>query len=894
MKQQLKEKQLKRLHDQIKKGEVNLNTILNNTQDAVVIFDSQGRVTQCNPAAERLFGYRQEELQGEDVVEWIIHPEFRAFFCAELAACSNRRFELSVLKKESEPMDVSLSLTPFSQDNQTYFAAFIHDISQQKKLIESLLNTLKVSESSNQDKSGFIANMSHEIRTPMNAIIGFTELALSDYLPKQVKDYLTKTRDAAHALMGLLNDILDFSKIEAGKMVLDPTEFELHTLFDRLANLFSQQTSNKGLELVFSIPPHFEQTLFGDVRRLEQIMINLIGNAIKFTETGSIIIQSKPFDPTDQIINITFSIQDTGIGIPSNRLQQLFEPFEQADITTTRNYGGTGLGLTICKNLVSLMGGTLHAESQPKQGSLFSFTLPFECRQTILKKVPTFPKHMHGLKVLLVSQNTLTLPLLVDTLKTFSFDPHTAASGEEALHTLNTLSQHDQSYDLILLDYLLPNMDGIQTSKKIKEFFSSKDGLQKNPKIVLITSLDKQELHQQAQIVGVDQSINKPISRTQLFLVIMEVFGEKVLETDKPSHFLSGASDTTKKIGGARVLLVEDNLINQEMACELLERAGLTVETANNGQEAVDKIKATLKPKRIPFAAVLMDVQMPIMDGCEATRTIRCDPHFSKLPIIALTAHAMAEDLEKFLKVGMNAHLTKPIYPERLYGLLTEWIGPLHKTLTPDDTQETPLTTISGIDQVAGWRRVAGNKKLYHRLLVRFRQDQADVASEIDDALDRGDLKSAANLTHALKGVAGNVGAVPLQQAAEALEKAIKDGPPRAWRPEQKSFTTALTSILDGLAHLESVDSKSNSQPTNNRPIDTVKLTPLLTELATHLEGFSIETDSLMESIQKLLLNTHATPILQKLLKHMKDYEFDESLKALEELAKLLEIPFKR
>ena len=869
-------------------------SILDNALDAIITTDTQGRVIDFNPSAEHLFGYARAEIMGQNFINFLIPPALRKkkrawlrrhAICRGKAPAFKLREELPCLRSDGKIIDIELSLIATHQQEELQFTAFLHDITDRKQLLKSLQETLTVAESSNQLKSNFMANMSHEIRTPMNAVMGFNALALRSDLSPVVRDYLKKADNASHTLMGIIDDILDFSKIEAGKMELDPVTFNLHDVFDRLANLFIQQTTEKGLELILSMPPNFDHTLFGDMRRLEQVLINLIRNAIKFTEKGAIIVQTKLTKQSSDQITATFLVMDTGIGIDPKRLPHLFEPFVQADGSTTRKYGGTGLGLTISKNLVDMMGGKISATSTLGKGSTFSFDLPFEYRSSVQQKPPTLPDHLQGMRVLIVEDSALTRKILRDILSVFFVDIHSVSSGEAALAELQMATHKKIDYRLILMDWRLPGMDGIETSAKVIEHLSSRQPPIDIPKIIMMTAFGKKEIQQQAKNIGVASFVSKPMTRAQLFRAIMEVFGEKVSNTDRPATYLSGTTETTKQISGARILLVEDNIINQEIAHELLVRVGLTVVIANNGKEALEKVQQSA------FDAVLMDVQMPEMNGLEATRRIRSDVRFKDLPIIAMTAHVMANEQKECLNAGMNAHLAKPIRTERLYGLLTQWIGPIQQPTDTSETDEVFIPEIPGINITEGLERVAGNRRLYLKFLVRFQNDRANDVETISRALEKGDTETASRVVHTVKGVAGNLGAIPLYHAAKELEKAIKNGDKHAWKQLNETFTTALTLIFDGLKNLKEIDTPPIAPPLAQRiSTDTGPLISLLTDLAEKLASFNIDTDSLRADMNERLKGTQAEPAFRTLEKHIENYEFQKALAALDQLTHILEI----
>ena len=883
-----------------------MSSTLDNALDAIITADREGRIVDFNPSAEQLFGYARGEIIGQNFIDLLIPPALRNRKRIWLKRHAKRRKkaparqtreELPCLRANGKIIDLELSLTTTFQQDDLYYTAFLHDITDRKQLLKSLKETLAVAESSSQVKSDFMANMSHEIRTPMNAIIGFNELALQTDLPPIIRDYLKKAQSASHALMGIIDDILDFSKIEVGQIILAPEVFNLHDMFDRLANLFTHHTTEKQLELVMFVPHDFDRTLFGDRQRLEQVLIHLIRNAIKFTQTGTIVVRVRVAAQDASQVTTAFSVRDTGVGIDSEHMALLFDPFVQADGSATRQYGGTGLGLTICKNLVALMGGNLKAKSTLGKGSTFSFQLPFECRTPVLKAMPTLPTHLQGMRVLLVEDNAPSKKFISDLLRVFFADIHAVSSGEEALAALHAATMAARHYDVILMDWRLPGMDGIETSAKVVEHVSSVQPPAKIPKIILITSFGKEKIRKQPHTSGIHAFLSKPISRAQMYTSIMNVFGEPMADSDRAAICLTEVAEATGQIGGANILLVEDNMINQEIARALLMGAGLKVSIANNGQEAVEMVRQS------SYDAVLMDVQMPEMSGLEATRCIRQDARFTHLPIIAMTSHVMVEEQQACLEAGMNAHLAKPIRPERLYGVLTQWIGPVQSS--PATTQEEapiPIPEIPGIDPQDGLKHVAGNRVIYIRLLVRFRDEYAQIAKKIDKALGKGDLKTAEQLTHPITRVAEQIGANALHQAAKALEHAIKHGKPSEQKPLKRAFNKALTPLLKALEEVEEVERPpAMPPPVENSAIDTepvkktarpqTQITALLTELTSLLKENNLETDAIIATLRAPLQSSSAASLLQELEEAIQNYEFDTALHRVEKIVDLLNLP---
>jgi signal transduction histidine kinase/DNA-binding response OmpR family regulator len=730
-------------------------------------------------------------------------------------------------------------------------AGTVMDVTHRRQAQEAIEQARQAAEDANKAKGDFLANMSHEIRTPMNAVIGLSDLALKTELTPRQKDYVSKIHNAGVSLLGLINDILDFSKIEAGKLEFENVGFSLEEVLETVATFAAQSTYAKGLELLLNIAEDIPMDLVGDPHRLGQVLINLVGNAVKFTMAGEVELRVTVNEITGEKVKLRISVRDTGIGMTPDESSRLFRPFSQADGSTTRRFGGTGLGLSIARRLVEMMSGQIWAESEPGKGSTFVFTAWFGLSPEKGRRLRALPGMLDGMRVLVVDDNAMAREVMRNVLQSMRFRVETAGSGEEAVERVARSDAQDP-FRLVLMDWRMPGMDGIDATRRILK----EQPVTNAPTVFIMSASGADEgEREKAQEAGAASFLPKPVTASTLFDAIIRTFAPSLLP---PSMEAPARASGDGSLEGARVLLAEDNEINQQIAVELLTGAGVDVVVAENGREAVDRL--TRGNDR--FDIVLMDIQMPEMDGYDAARIIRADARFTGLPIIAMTAHVLEQERKKAAEAGMNDHISKPIDPQAMFETLRRYYRTARTRHADPAVPAAPTGTVAvpeieGIDVHDGVRRVAGNGRLYLDLLKRYVEGQADAAERVRNALVVGERTLAERIAHTAKGVSGNIGAGGVRAVAAELEESIKGNDADGRTGEIIArFACALTEVI---AHIRTALSASAGPPKDalgGRRLDALELGETLGKLALYIEESDSEALVYLDSVSADLAAT--------------------------------------
>ncbi|BDQ33154.1 hybrid sensor histidine kinase/response regulator [Pseudodesulfovibrio portus] len=913
--------QVRLREDELRVSEQKYRHLFETSIEGILTTDKDFRIAMVNKVMAEMFGYTETEMLGMPV-EKLVHADEHDEHGIETDKRRTghaSRYERRFVRKDGSVVSALVSSTPTFDDQGIFNGSFnmvtnitdlrraqaelklandqlerrvverTDELNKTNRLLQSeihirrqtekaIIEAKESAEEATRAKSEFLANMSHEIRTPMNAIIGMTHLAKMTKLTAVQKDYLNKIDISARSLLGIINDILDMSKVEAGMLAVEATEFRLNEVLEQLATIISPRANEKKLEFLINVDKEVPPVLVGDSMRLSQILINLCNNAVKFTDNGSVVVSIDKVEDCDSDVKLRFSVKDDGIGIRSDQIDRLFEPFTQADTSTTRKYGGSGLGLHLCNRLVELMGGLIGVESEVGKGSTFWFEITLPIRDWD-EGESVLPGNMRGMRTLVVDDNPTSRVILKGMLEHIGLRVDLASSGFEAIDKLR--ESPDGEYSLLVIDWRMPELDGIDTAGKIM----LDPMIPVKPPMVMVSAYGNAALVKKSNEMGFKGLLFKPVNQSFLFNLVVEILGKGMVTT---TQALTDGRDADR-LAGSRVLLAEDNEINRQVAHEILSTMGVRIAEVVNGKEALDYLEDN------EVDLVLMDIQMPVMDGYEATAAIRKQVRFRDLPVIAMTAHAMIDDIEESRRSGMNDHIAKPFDPDDLFSMLCKWIPESKVEVdevkideVADEGKETTLPSLAGIDVELGLKRARGNEKLYRNLLLLLEDKYADAADEIEKALAEGLRPDGVSLAHSVKGTSGMLGAMDLFEMASRLEMALDDDSCPDVSAELGAFREALEVVIDSVRIVRAGTTETGLGH-DLKVADVEELRAALAELKAPLSrGAPMESRDGAEKVRSLGWPAELETDVAELLRLIAEYDFKKALGLAAELEKRL------
>lgn len=899
----------------------------------IIITDTSGIIQYSNQAFTKITGWAQEAVLGESpgvlksgLTDRSVYEELWATL--EQGEVWKGSF-INRKKPENQDEEGALYWTESTiapiKDNRGKIEGYVnvqHDITEIKKIEQELRRTQEEAVTAKEDalqankaKGDFLANMSHEIRTPMNAVIGLSRLILQTDLSKRQLNYVKKIQSSSYSLLEIINDILDFSKIEAGKLDMEDIEFSMDDVLDNLSDLLGFKALDKGLEFLFLKDPNIPDALMGDPLRLGQVLTNLINNAIKFTESGEIVVRVEILTQKPGAIQLRFSVQDSGIGLSQAQQLKLFKAFSQADASTTRKYGGTGLGLVISKRIINQLEGEIWVESELEKGSTFYFTVEYEVSMKTQKtKADLLASSLEGNRILVVNSNRTSREILCETLQSLKFSPTSVSSCEEASLFLTQTSSVEEAppYSLILLD-----CNTQKTSRGIELLRIQSDAQSSKVPLLFISMLEREESPEQNEIImKFPDRIVKPVTPSVIFDGIMMILGKGI---DKERYILQDSDslnavpeleESLERIVNSEVLLVEDNAINQEIAFVLLTNFRVNVSIANNGQEALDMIQEK------QYDMVFMDIQMPVMDGLHATRELRKLYSLQELPIVAMTAHAMVGDSEKSLAAGMNDHITKPVVPTDLQRMLATWIKPRDRAveeetsetlaaeieaptpLTQEESEESPQNktlpdslpdSLPGINISESLLSLGGDEFLLKKLYNRFKETYLNSFFDLKQTLSQDDRSEASRLIHTLKGLAGSFAATKLKETCVELEQSLLTN--TETEAQVQAFGEALSEVLISIKtalgdeHEERPSlSEDDDEEKAEQWVDPETLSQIFRTLEEQLKEGNPDASESLDTLALHFKDSEFQKLISTLQDQVENYDFDEAQETLAEL----------
>jgi PAS domain S-box-containing protein len=865
--------------------------IMEGAADAIVTINEFGIIQAFNKAAEQLFGYDRDEAIGKNVNLLVPNPYhdnhdkyLQNYLQTGVKKAIGTTAELSAIRKDGSEFPASIRIGEIKTDNRRIFTALIQDISTRKAYENAIIRSKEEAESAARMKSDFLANMSHEIRTPMNAIIGMSHLLLDTDLDDKQLNYMTKVYRSSELLLNIINDILDMSKIDSGQLNIENISFNLDTVLEDITDAVSLSLKKKRIELTYWVDTDVPLNLIGDPMRLRQILLNLINNAIKFTKEkeGDIVlhINIKKLEKDSIVLHI--SVEDNGIGMSKEQQDKLFQAFVQADASTTRNYGGTGLGLVISKRLVEMMDGKIWVDSRLNEGSTFHFTATFGIDNT---KDELLDENILGNRnILFVDDNKSIRAMIEATMKRSGLNIEIAANAYEAL---KIIIKSTHGIDLIVTDWKMHDIDGVDLIKVIR----NEDDLVKQPEVLVLSGYQRSLVENAFEGLDVNYYLEKPFCLSSLNDKITEIFMKSSKYDLENIPLKNSSKESFKQLCGAYILLAEDNEINKELTIDLLDSVGVSAVVASNGQEVLDRLKED------EFDGILMDCQMPVMDGYEATRRIREDEKYKDLPIIALTANAMTEDFKRSIDAGMNDQVNKPIRPDDLFAAMTKWITPSkpikedNQVSTEDEVSDSyedsmmkKLKSISELDIQSAMITTQNNLGLYIRILRKFLNSQRNFRDRFQKAISSSDKSAPQREAHTLKGIAGNIGADELYKLSQELENAcMQEYTSSEIELKVKKVEESLTKLLNSLKFLkDEVVSDKKSDET----IEVEKAIGLIEESSNLAQSYDTDAIKVFQELKEVNGIMTYSDIVLDIQNYLEKYAFDEANEMLEKLKK--------
>jgi len=871
---------------EIEKSQKFLTNIMESAIDGIVTINEFGIIQTYNKAAEELFGYTREEAIGQNVKILVPEPHYtnhdqylKNYIETGIKKAIGQTAELHAKRKDGKLFMASIRIGEIIVGQERVFTALIQDISERKLQETQLIQAKEAAENAARVKAQFLANMSHEIRTPMNAIIGMSELALDTGLDERQKNYISKVHRSSELLLGIINDILDISKIEAGGLELEHASFNLDDMLKRLSDIIALKAKEKNIELMYWVDENVPTDLVGDSLRLNQIMLNLLSNALKYTNTnGKVILHVSVLEENEQNHILNFSIKDNGIGITQEQKEKLFKPFSQADVSNTRKYGGTGLGLAISKHLVELMDGEIDVKSEPNNGSEFYFSARF-------RKVEGTSLHSYNLeslfgskRILIVEDSQSTRLIIKEMVHSFGFETQEVTDGQEGIALLE---KEESFFDIVIVDWKMSHMDGVSFIEQMQ----SDESIKQKPKVIMVTAHGIEEAQEATTHIDVDFFVSKPLCFSTMQDALATVITGKGLETRSVVHD-TDFEEACKSLEGSKILLVEDNEMNMELATDLLRKHGITTQWAENGEEALKILHEE------EFDGVLMDCQMPVMDGYTASMHIREEERLQELPIIALTANALKDEYDKITAVGMNDIVTKPIRPQMLFITMAQWISPKQgQKFTKESDFETKqnkndstgiLPDIKGLETAQGMISTNDSETLYLKLLKKFTTGQRNFPQEFFEAVQNDDQELAIRLAHTLKGTAATIGATSLATLAKELEFSSRD------REEKEQLNEKLQKLQIELeyiiSHLESFFENETQTQADKKTLNTNSAYKLIDLMLDKAKEYDVEVMEHLDELKMLDGIEAYVSNIANIEDALDNYDFDQTINLLEEL----------